>query len=44
MKGTKNRQERNIDLRFTACFRMIGQMCTEYGFASDCFATVALSK
>ena len=41
---TKKRHERNMDLRLVLCFRMMGQMCTGYGLAVDCLATLAQSK
>ena len=42
--ATKNRWDRNIDLRLMPCFRRIGQMWTGYGFVGDCFATNAQSR
>jgi hypothetical protein len=38
--GTRNRQERNMDFKFMACFRRIGHKWIGYGFMADCFAAV----
>lgn len=40
MGETRNRQERNMDFKLTACFRRIGHMWIGYGFRADCFAAV----